>query len=287
MTPTGKEAIVGYQLSCADYSWPLLDHRAALRLMRDIEMDAVDVGLFYGVTHIKPEQVVVNPLRWAGVVAERVEAAGLEVADVFLTPGPDLVTRTPNHLEPAQRQAGREMMQAVAVFAEALGAPGVTALPGVVFEEEGYEQAIERSAEELAVWVEIAGERGLGMSIEPHNGGCCDTPERTATLLEATPGLTITIDPSHFAYAGFDVEQMLPLLSRTRHVQFRPGSEGVMQSRVAENQIDFGALLSALADHGYDGYVAMEFVWIDAWDCNRVDNLSETILLRDLVRSLS
>lgn len=177
------------------------------------------------------------------------------------------------------------MMQAAAVFAEAIGAPGVTALPGVVFEDEPAEQAIERSAQELGAWVEIAGERGLGMSIEPHNGGCCDTPDRTAALLEATPGLTITIDPSHFAYAGFSAEQMLSLLPRTRHVQFRPGSEGVMQSRVAENQIDFGLLLSALTEQGYDGYIAMEFVWIEAWDCNRVDNLSETILLRDLVRS--
>ena len=36
---------------------------------------------------------------------------------------------------------------------------------------------------------------------------------------------------------------------------------------------------------GYSGYVGIEYVWIDWEHCNEVDNLSETILLRDLLRS--
>lgn len=275
-----------FRLSCADYSWPLLEHRAALGLMRGIGMDAVDIGLFHGATHIRPEQIVADPRRWAGVVAERVESAGLSVADVFLTPGPDLVTRAPNHIDPAERSAARAIMEATAEFAEALESPGVTALPGVLFGEEPFEVALERSARELAAWVEIAGERGLGMSIEPHNLGICDSPARTLALLEATPGLTVTLDPSHFVYAGFSTQDMLALVPRTRHIQLRPAREGVMQARVAENAVDFAALLGALEQSGYRGHVALEFVWIEGWDCNRVDNLSETILLRDLVRSL-
>jgi hypothetical protein len=37
----------------------------------------------------------------------------------------------------------------------------------------------------------------------------------------------------------------------------------------------------------YAGYVGVEYVWIDWEHCNEVDNLSETILMRDLFRKLA
>lgn len=274
------------RLSCADYSWPLLEHRTALRLIRDLGFDAVDIGLFWGATHVRPEEVVTDPRRWAGIVSERTESSGLVIADVFLTPGPDLATRAPNHPDATVREEARALMRAAAEFAAGVGSPGVTVLPGVTFGDEDLGRALERSAAELSAWVEIAGERGLELSFEPHNLGVCDTPDRTLSLLQATPGLRTTLDPSHFAYAGFDAEAMLPLVPSSRHLQVRPARESVMQSRVVESTIDLGLLLDALTKGGYDGYVATEFVWIEGWDCNRVDNLSETILLRDLIRSL-
>ena len=36
---------------------------------------------------------------------------------------------------------------------------------------------------------------------------------------------------------------------------------------------------------GYRGYVGVEYVWVDWEHCNEVDNLSETILLRDYLRT--
>ncbi len=35
----------------------------------------------------------------------------------------------------------------------------------------------------------------------------------------------------------------------------------------------------------YSGYVGVEYVWIDREHCNEVDNLSETILFRDFLRT--
>jgi hypothetical protein len=41
----------------------------------------------------------------------------------------------------------------------------------------------------------------------------------------------------------------------------------------------------AMRKAGYEGYVGVEYVWI-AWEhCNEVDNLSETIQLRDFLRT--
>jgi hypothetical protein len=35
----------------------------------------------------------------------------------------------------------------------------------------------------------------------------------------------------------------------------------------------------------YQGYVGVEYVWIDWEHCNEVDNLSETIQLREFLRA--
>ena len=51
-----------------------------------------------------------------------------------------------------------------------------------------------------------------------------------------------------------------------------------------DNAIDYGRVLDAMREVDYRGYVGVEYVWIDWEHCNEVDNLSETILMRDLIR---
>jgi hypothetical protein len=36
---------------------------------------------------------------------------------------------------------------------------------------------------------------------------------------------------------------------------------------------------------GYDGFLALEYVWVNWMDCNRTDNVSETLLLRQALES--
>ena len=49
--------------------------------------------------------------------------------------------------------------------------------------------------------------------------------------------------------------------------------------------IDYARVLGACRKVKYPGYIGIEYVWIDWEHCNEVDNLSETILLRDFFRS--
>ena len=44
-------------------------------------------------------------------------------------------------------------------------------------------------------------------------------------------------------------------------------------------------VLDAMRQAGYKGYVGVEYVWVDWEHCNEVDNLSETIQLRDFLRA--
>jgi hypothetical protein len=59
-----------------------------------------------------------------------------------------------------------------------------------------------------------------------------------------------------------------------------------MQARITENTVDVAALVDGLVRCGYRGYLATEYVWHEFWGCDRVDNVSETALMRDLVRSI-
>ena len=45
-------------------------------------------------------------------------------------------------------------------------------------------------------------------------------------------------------------------------------------------------MVRALRDSGYEGYICVEYVWVDWEGCNEVDTLSETIQMRDLLRSV-
>jgi hypothetical protein len=35
---------------------------------------------------------------------------------------------------------------------------------------------------------------------------------------------------------------------------------------------------------GYGGWIGLEYIWIEWEGCNEVDTLSETILLRDIIK---
>ena len=40
-----------------------------------------------------------------------------------------------------------------------------------------------------------------------------------------------------------------------------------------------------LSDAGYDGYINVEYVWVDWGGMNEVDVISETVLMRDRLRA--
>jgi sugar phosphate isomerase/epimerase len=274
------------KLSSADYTWPALSHDVAMAVVADLGLAGIDIGVFGEDTHVKLSSVVADPEREAARVADAAQRAGLAVADVFLTPSSELTELAPNHPDPRVRAASLELYRPTLRFAAALGAPGVTMLPGVRYAGDTVEAAIDRAAADLAVRAELAGERGLRLSVEGHYGSCVDTPERFSRLLEQTPGLWATLDPSHYAYTGSSAGDLLPLIARTRHVQVRPCGNDLMQGRLTDNEFDYPALIGALKEHGYDGWIATEFVWMEKWSCDRVDNTSETARLADYLTRL-
>ena len=59
-------------------------------------------------------------------------------------------------------------------------------------------------------------------------------------------------------------------------MQIRPGADGVMQAKVRDNGFDLALLVRSLLEQGYDGWIASEYVWMEKWRCDEVDNTGES-----------
>ena len=60
----------------------------------------------------------------------------------------------------------------------------------------------------------------------------------------------------------------------------RQAAPGAIQCRFSEGTIDFPRAMDQLIEGAYQGYAAFEYVWEQWMDNDRVDVLSETLLLR-------
>lgn len=272
------------KLSCADYSFPSLPHAQALRLVAMLGFSGVDLGLFAGRSEIQP---AVRPLDVPPLVAELrpvLDAVALPVADVFVQVSGDFTSRAVNHPTASVRAQVLDQLTVNLDLAAALGAPGMTVLPGALFGD-GWEASLDRAAESLARLVLAAQERGLALSVEPHIESLIPTVASTEALLARTPGLSLTLDHAHYIRGGEPQSAVDRLLPHARHIQARGGNPSQLQASMTDNVIDFRVISRTLADLDYAGWVATEYVWSEWYECNRVDNLTETIALRDLLRS--
>lgn len=267
------------KLSCADFSFPLLSHAAACKTVALLGLRGLDVGLFAGRSHLRPEVELRQPSRSGARLRRRLAAEGLVASDIFLQVHESFTDFAVNHPAPARRRFARQQFSRALEYAAAAGAEHITILPGVTFRTEPQATSLGRAADELCWRVEQAATMNLKLGVEPHVGSLIPTPERAAQLATLAPGLGFTLDYAHFTRAGIPDARIEPLTAHATHFHARCARKGRLQSNFKENAIDFSRALRALCTQGYAGWITLEYVWIDWEHCNEVDVLSETIQL--------
>lgn len=273
------------RLACGDHSFPLLRHEDVCRLAAMLGLEGIDIGLMGNRSHIRPEAIRDDVAGWADRVGRSVADAGIDVADVFLIPWSDFETMAPNHPDPVQREDAAAIFRLALDFAERIGAGGMTLLPGIDWPDEDHETGLKRAAQELTWRVDEARARGIRLSVEPHLGSNIAVPEEAARLVELTPGLELTLDYGHFTYQGIEDAAIEPLIAHARHFHARGAAPRRMQIGLKDNTIDYGRVVDAMREQGYDGWLAVEYVWSDWERCDESDNISETVLLRDRLKA--
>lgn len=272
------------KFACADFTFPLLSHAHVLDLIAILGFRGVDIGLFEQRSHLWPSKEFKNPAASARKLKRALADRGLVAADVFLQMAPDFVPFAINQPSASRRRKARDWFLRALDYANALDCHHVTTLPGVVFPEEGHAASIERASRELSWRVAQSKTTGLIFGTEAHVGSIAPTPEEAADLVQRVPGLTLTLDYTHFTRAGIHDARIEPLVPLASHFHMRGACQGRLQCNFKQNTIDFPRMLAAMNKVGYRGWIGVEYIWMDWEHCNESDNVSESIVLRDFLQ---
>lgn len=271
------------ELTCTSFSFPLLSFADAARVIALIGIPNLDVGAHEGGCHIQPSAVEAQPAQTTEEIRRATASAGLGISDFFATFGEGFRNRPVNTPDPAEREANRQRFRAIVTVSRAIGAKGITLLPGVIWEELGAERSLELSIAELQSLVPIAHDAGLRLSVECHLESVAESPDRALELVQSVPGLQLTLDYSHFIANGFDAAAVHPLIPAAGHFHARQAANGYLQAGHASGTLDFPDIVGRLQRNSYQGDLCIEYTWQEWRGTNNVDVLMESILMRDLL----
>lgn len=268
------------KLGCHYWTFAECTVREAAGIIRALGLEYMDLG---NTRDFDPLYIAAHPAEEAarlnGIRAE----TGITFVDAFPHVMPAFSL---NHPDPAARAAHRATMAACLDFAGRIGLAGLTVSPGRYWPESTPAADFERGAEELRWLVAQGQERGLLVRIEPHIESVTWTPALTLDMLRAVPGLSLTLDYSHFVFHGLPLEQIAVLDEHATHWHARQAALSQPNCAVAEGVIDFAAIVGRLKARGYTGGLCLEYVHGDWAGMNRVDCVTETVRLRDVLRAL-
>jgi sugar phosphate isomerase/epimerase len=273
---------VSDRVSCSEYSFSSVpDYASRIGVVKLLGFNAVDISLFISDTADLRSDLpaLLDELEGA------LETHSIRGSDLFFTTGSTFEEAAPNKVDPARRAHARQQFSAAATLASELEIPGLTILPGVLWPGDP-DGARRVCVEELRWRVEEGSRRQVSVSFEPHIGSIASTPELALSLIEAVPGMYVTLDLSHFDVQAIPTERMLMLAPHTRHVHVRASRPGAIQVRWDQNQAPVHELVSTLAASHYSGGYCIEYVPMSKWRCDEVDVVTEALKVRAALTEL-
>ena len=262
------------------FSTPHCTLEESARIWHALGIRVMDLG---NGRDLDPNHVALNIDAEADRVRAIGDAVGMRFHDVFPQATDKHITNTPDSVEYEHQ---RKVNTAWIEFAAKAGMDGVTLSPGIYWPGLTVEQAFNRSRDQLRVLVDVAAEFAMNLRIEPHVDSVTWSPELALRMLDEVPGLSFTLDHSHFVFHGMPYEQIALMHPHGTHWHARQASLSRLQARFDEGTVDFGRIVADLTRHGYNGVIALEVVTTPWLELDRTDVLTETVLLRDQLRAL-
>lgn len=269
--------------SCADFTFPILSHEKSLELIALMGFKWVDIGLFQDRSHLQPSNQLVKPEQRGKALYALTQSMNLDVADIFFQASLDFSERAINHPDPAIRKQQRDIFERAIDYTLAANCTKFSGLPGVNY---GTPDSHAICTDELLWRVERAKKDGITYSVEPHYGSIMSTPEDALRMLKKVPGLSIILDHAHYTHQGIDIARVKPLAAYASHIHARGAARDEMQTSVARNGTDFSVVCDDIKAVNYSGLICIEYTYVDWENCNRTDNVSETLLLRSKLARL-
>lgn len=266
------------KLSVTSWSFPHCNLEESASIAKALGLDGIDLGYFYKAS-LDKARLLAEPEAYGAKLREKLP---IKVANLYHLFGADPVER--NLAGPADPQNLTDFKQAI-TFCQAVGAPTVFVLPGMLGPGQSRRDALNATAENLKPLIDAAEGSGVSVTLEPHVHSYLESPELTAELVRLAPGLKLTLDLAHFASIGFRQDEIEALAPHTGHVHLRQARPGALQTKMEEGTLNFPAFFAALRDAGYDDWLAIEYVHQNYMATVYDDVLSETVKMRDCFRA--
>ena len=267
------------ELGCHKWTFPAATCLESARLVRALDFDYLDLG---NGPDFDPRYIAEHPFeeaeRFNGIKSE----TGVRFVDCFPQPGDILFGN--NHPSGEVREFYRRTWKGFFPFAAAIGLSGVTLSPGRLWPGESTEAGFLRAAEELR-WIAVeAARHELLLRIEPHVESVTWTPQLAVRMCNEVPGLSLTVDHSHFIFHGILYEDIAQMHPHGTHWHARQARPGETQTRFEDGEIRFDRIVADLNAQGYSGVISLEYVHAPWMFQDRLDCVTETIRLRDQLR---
>ena len=225
----------------------------ACHLLADLEYDKIEIWFDEKSEHLKPSQVTADP---EGFFARYREMTRLGA--VAFHSGSE-VTR--DQFVALSKLAKQMRITQITLPASPLGTP--------------FNAEIDR----LKGFLAIANQDGVRVSIPTHIGTLTEDPRTAVELCQATPGLGLTLDPSHYICgphkdAGYD--QVYPYVF---HVHLRDSTADQLQVRIGLGEVDYSRLISQLNRHRYNRALSVDLHYEKIEDDQRPIELRKMHLL--------
>jgi len=273
------------------------DRRQALAIARDIGCDGVEVSLPVGSLRTG-EGSVDEVLAEVRDVRADFDAVGLEV--ISLTPGIMLKhAEHPEVIDAVCRAAevlGTRMVRLMSAPCVRWGGPD-SKLDDWMSEFDGTRHAgdwLRSDAERLKLLLELSAEHDVRYVFELHPGYVVTSASAAMRMLDSYPAdrVGIIMDPGNMVVQGNEgwrnsvqiMGQYMAYL-HCKNVAFRRADGQWTYDNVdlADGLADFGEIMTALKDEGFDGYLCSEDMRVDEDYAQRVRR--ELAYLRGLVES--
>ena len=244
------------RLGCSSISFRHQELAPALRTMKDLGFEEIDLGALPGVCDHVPYSLDAEAVT---TVAAEVSASGLRVRSVNGDIG-DL-----NAVLDADAQSARtQHLDALLALAADTGARALVLPCGAL--DHSPVRSLEEDLDTIAGQLVDASERAAGFGVELwteslHFLRFCWNLERAGLLADrlAGSGVGIVMDFSHITAAGEDVHAYLDRhQGRISHVHLRDAVPGNINLSIGNGAADFAGGLKRLAAEGYAGHFSLE-----------------------------
>ncbi|MCB9437488.1 MAG: sugar phosphate isomerase/epimerase [Anaerolineales bacterium] len=238
------------QIACHAWAFNHLPLEEALGTIARLGFQAVDLGVG---PHINIDEAIREPLPTAQHIRLLLDDFHLQLTDLYVM--------LPHINAPDAERREQEMVrfERLIPFVAELGTPGITILPGVVTED-GPDHAIARAIPALQRMVDAVEDTDFRLSVETHIKSAASSPQRAIVLLEAVPGLSLTLDLAHFIAQSVPWPMIRNLFEYTAHIQVRQAAARAIQCRFEDGVLDFEQLIKDLAEADYHGALSIEYL---------------------------